>query len=147
MRRIISGVVAAIALMAATAGPASACGYGGCYPYIYSGYAYGGCGACGGWYFNRLADPETQYHAAEPPRQYYYADQGPTYTGPDAFAPYYPFYPEGAVASWDAYRHRPYYGGYHWRHHYVFHPHHHYRHHDARHNAGRYGSNEGRGYY
>jgi hypothetical protein len=113
MRRTISGLVAAIALTAAGAAPAMACGYGGCYPYAYSVSN-----------LDRLPDPETQYHVAEPPPQYYYADQGPTYTGPDAFAPYYPFYPEGAVSTWDAYQHRPYYDRYYWRHHYGFHPRH-----------------------
>ena len=35
-------------------------------------------------------------------QQYYYVNQGPTYTGPGNFAPY-PTYQEGG------YRHRPYY--------------------------------------
>ena len=35
--------------------------------------AYEGCNACGGWVRERLPDPE---------QQYYYVDQGPTYTGP-----------------------------------------------------------------
>ena len=42
--------------------------------------AYGyGCNACGGWVRERLPDPE---------QQYYYVNQGPTYTGPGAFAPH-----------------------------------------------------------
>jgi hypothetical protein len=111
MRRTISGLVAAIALTAAGAAPAMACGYRGCASYVYIPSNY-----------NRLPDPETQYHVTEPPPQYYYADQGPSYTGPDAFAPYYPFYPEGAVSTWDAYQHRPYYDRDYWRRRYSFHP-------------------------
>ncbi len=50
---------------------------------------------------------------------YYYADQGPTYSGPGNFAPV-PTYQEGAISNWGAYRHHPYYHGYnghHWHHH------------------------------
>ena len=36
-------------------------------------YGYAGCSACGGWVRERLPDPE---------QQYYYVNQGPTYTGP-----------------------------------------------------------------
>ena len=64
---------------------------------------YSGCNSgCGGWGYERLPDPV---------QQYYYADQGPTYTGPGDFAPY-PAYQESAVYGWGAYRHRPYYYGY-----------------------------------
>ena len=136
MRQMISGLVAALALTAAGAAPAMACGYGGCAP---STYAYTGCGTCGGWAYDRLTDPETQYQSAEPMPQYYYADQGPTYTGPGAFAPY------------PTYRHRPYYygdgsrvGTYHWRHHYSFHPRHGYRYGHVPHHATRYGYHYGR---
>jgi len=44
-------------------------------------------------------------------QQYYYVNQGPTYTGPGAFAPY-PTYQESAVSGWDAYRRRPHHYGY-----------------------------------
>ena len=44
--------------------------------------------------------------------QYYYANQGPTYSGPGDFAPY-PTYQESAVSDWGAYQHHPYYYGYH----------------------------------
>jgi hypothetical protein len=44
-------------------------------------------------------------------QQYYYVDQGPSYTGPGSFAPY-PTYQEGAVSGWGAYRHHPYHYGY-----------------------------------
>jgi hypothetical protein len=87
-----------------------ACGYNPWYGYVspcaqsyvptYT-YAYVGCGACGGWAFARLAEPSTQY---------YYVNQGPTYTGPGAFAPY-PTYYEGSRP------YRLYYYGYHHRHH------------------------------
>jgi hypothetical protein len=123
MRHLISGVVAAVAVMAAA--PAMACGYySGCastcgYGYGYSpcvqpryvapvapfsyGYGYGyGCGStCGGWVTARLADPTTQY---------YYVNQGPTYTGPGAWAPQ-PTYYEPSVSGWSNYA-RPYDYGY-----------------------------------
>jgi hypothetical protein len=73
-------------------------GYGGCAPalvYVSPApvYGYSGCDiGCGGWAHERLPDPV---------HQYYYVDQGPTYTGPGNFAPY-PTYQEGVVS----YRHR-----------------------------------------
>ena len=118
MRHLISGMVAAVAVMAAS--PAMACGYSSCSPcatgyvspcaqtYVAPvatyGYGYGhGCGGCG-WATERLADPV---------QQYYYVNQGPTYTGPGNWAPA-PTYQEGGV-----YRQRPYYYGHrayrHWR--------------------------------
>jgi hypothetical protein len=114
MRQTISGWVAAIAVVAASAAPAMACG-GGLFqsesyvspcgqayipapPPVYSGCNSG----CGGWGYERLPDPV---------HQYYYADQGPTYTGPGEFAPY-PAYQEDALPVWGAYRHHPYYSGY-----------------------------------
>jgi hypothetical protein len=122
MRQTISGLVAAIAVVTASAAPAMACGgglFGGaCSPcgeayaspcaqayvptYGYSG-CYGGC-----WAHERLPDPARQYHLSYRLPQYYYVNQGPTYTGPGDFAPY-PTYQEGAVSGWDAYRRRPYY--------------------------------------
>ncbi|WP_024510610.1 hypothetical protein [Bradyrhizobium sp. ARR65] len=115
MRQILTGMIAAAAVMTAGAATANACGFGGCSPcaaayvapcapaYVPSygyGYGYTGCGTCGGWAYERLAAPITQY---------YYVNQGPTYTGPGAFAPY-PAYEE------DAY---PVYGyGYRWHHRY-----------------------------
>jgi len=91
MRQMISGLVAAIAVMAAGA-PAMACGLTPCAP-VYTWPVVTGCG-CGPAAFERLPDPETQY---------YYVNQGPTYTGPGAFAPY-PTYQESAVHPWGAYR-------------------------------------------
>ena len=119
MRQMISGLVAAAAVMVVGAAPAMACGFGGCSPcgtgYVspcatvvaptYS-YGYGGCNTgCGGWGFERLAEPTTQY---------YYVNQGPTYTGPGAFAPY-PTYHEDAVVAPGGYGYgyrRPYRYGY-----------------------------------
>jgi hypothetical protein len=96
MRQTISGMVAAIAVLAASAAPAMACGSGWFAPCggyvaapIYSGCGYG----CGGWAYERLPDPI---------QQYYYVNQGPTYTGPGNFAPY-PVYREGSVSGWGGY--------------------------------------------
>ena len=111
MRQLISGMVAAVAVMAASPAMAWCGGYSSCSPCGYSscgvsyaapvvsysyGYGYGGCGTgCGGWGVSRLADPV---------QQYYYVNQGPTYTGPGAYAPV-PTYSEGG-----SYRVQPYYG-------------------------------------
>jgi hypothetical protein len=121
MRQIIKGLVAAFAVMTAGAAePAMACGYGGCcggvvspcatiygpaytYAPAYS-YIYGsGCGTCGNrWAYERLAEPTTQY---------YYVNQGPTYSGPNMFAPV-PTYQEDAVPAYGyGYHHRR-----HWSH-------------------------------
>jgi hypothetical protein len=100
MRQTISGLLAALALMTAGAAPALACGgefYQGCAP---PAPVYSGCGGC--WAHERLPDPV---------QQYYYVNQGPTYSGSGDFAPY-PTYQESAVSGWDAYRRRPYYYGY-----------------------------------
>jgi len=101
MSQMISGLVAAAAVMVVGAAPAMACGFGGCSPcgtgYVSPcaapvvSYNYGGCNTgCGGWGYERLAEPTTQY---------YYVNQGPTYTGPGAFAPY-PTYREDAVVNY-----------------------------------------------
>jgi hypothetical protein len=122
MRQMISGVVAAAAVMLAGAAPAMACD-GGCSPCA-TGYVspcaapavtynYGGCNTgCGGYGYGyeRLAEPATQY---------YYVNQGPTYSGPGAFAPY-PTYREDAVVNYGP-RHYGYGGavaapGYSWHH-------------------------------
>ncbi len=114
MRQMISGLVAAAAVTIAGAAPAMACGFSACSPCatgyvspcaapIAPAYSYGGCNTgCGGWGFERLAEPTTQY---------YYVNQGPTYTGPGAFAPY-PTYREDAVVSYGGYGARPYGYGY-----------------------------------
>jgi hypothetical protein len=150
MRQTIKGLVAAFAVMTAGSAPAMACGLGGCcgavdpcagsyaapaysyaptYSYSYS--AYTGCGACGtgGWGYERLAEPTTQY---------YYVNQGPTYSGPGAFAPA-PAYQEAAIPAYTGYRygyhhyrsyhHRWHYGYQFAPRHYGYYPHHYaYRH-------------------
>ena len=94
MGQMISGLVAAAAVMFAATAPAAACGFNPCQPVapIYSGCDTG-CGGYGYGYgygaYERLAEPTTQY---------YYVNQGPTYTGPGAFAPY-PTYREDAVVA------------------------------------------------
>ena len=111
MRQTISGLITALAVMTAGAAPAIACGgygygYGSpCAGPVYVSpapvYGYSGCGGCGGWARERLPDPV---------HQYYYVNQGPTYTGPGNFAPY-PTYQENAISTWGAYRHhRRHYG-------------------------------------
>jgi hypothetical protein len=115
MRQTISGLVAAIAVMSAA--PAMACGgglfdsscspcaqsyVGACAPPVYVApvATYSGCNTgCGGWARERLPDPE---------QQYYYVNQGPTYTGPGNWAPR-PTYREGYVSG---YRNYAYNGGY-----------------------------------
>jgi len=118
MRQMISGLVAAAAVMFVGAAPAAACGFSTCAPVapVYSG-CNTGCGGYGYGYgygaYERLAEPTTQY---------YYVNQGPTYTGPGAFAPY-PTYREDAVVAPANYGygygyraaapyHRPYYRPY-----------------------------------
>jgi len=76
--------------------------------YGYSG-CYGGCSV-----HERLPDPELQYHSVIRRPQYYYVNQGPTYTGPGDFAPY-PTYQEASVSGWDTYRVHPRFRA--WRHH------------------------------
>jgi hypothetical protein len=115
MRQTISGLLAAIAVMAAA--PAMACGGDWCSPCGYFSpcaqpqvyvtplapiYNYAGCDTGCGWARERLPDPV---------QQYYYVNQGPTYTGPGNWAPV-PTYQESAVSGWNAYRRRPYYYGY-----------------------------------
>jgi hypothetical protein len=111
-----------LAVTTAGVAPAAACGYGGgwgsgccntgyvspcatTYVPTYS-YSYNPCGTCNtGWAYERLAEPETQY---------YYVNQGPTYSGPGAFAPY-GTYQEEALPTY-GYRHHGYGYGYGWHH-------------------------------
>jgi hypothetical protein len=90
MRQILKGLIAAVAVMVAA--PAMACGYAPCGQPVYVApvAAYAGCNPCGGWVRERLPDPE---------QQYYYVNQGPTYTGPGNFAPYR-VYREGSISSY-----------------------------------------------
>jgi hypothetical protein len=114
MRQSIYGFIAAVAAITVTAAPAMACGgglftSGGCSPcgqqVIVSpcgqtgysgGYGYG----YGVAQYERLPDPSPQY---------FYVNQGPTYSGPGNFAPV-PTYQEAAVSGWSAYRHGYHYG-------------------------------------
>jgi hypothetical protein len=128
MRQTISGLVAAVAVLAASAAPAMACGWASpCVQTYLPAYTYSGCNTgCGGWGYERLPDPVQQYGVAPVASpQYYYVDQGPTYSGPGDFAPY-PVYREGT------YHHRYHYGygGYH--------PHPHYRAYTGYHYGPRY---------
>jgi len=106
MRQTISGMVAAVAVMMTMgAAPAMACYASPCAPapvYVSPAPVYSGCntgcgGWGGGWARERLPDPV---------HQYYYVNQGPTYTGPGNWAPR-PVYQETSVSYG-----RPYYGGY-----------------------------------
>ena len=109
MRQILKGLIAAAAVMVAA--PAMACGYAPCAAPVYAapvyapvasyGYAGWGCNPCGGWWGvrERLPDPE---------QQYYWVNQGPTYSGPGNFAPY-PVYREGTISGYGYGYNRPYY--------------------------------------
>jgi hypothetical protein len=114
MRQTILGVLAAFAVVTAGAAPAMACGWYGCSPcglgyvnpclaspvYVSPAPAFGYSDCytgCGGWAYERLPDPV---------HQYYYVNQGPTYTGPGNFAPYRT-YSESALSAWAGYRVRP----------------------------------------
>jgi hypothetical protein len=98
MRQTISGLVAAVAVMAVSAVPALACGGTPCAQTYVAPVA--SCYSCG-WAHERLPDPV---------HQYYYVEQGPTYSGPGDWAPVRT-YQEGAVPVWGAYHH-PYHHGY-----------------------------------
>jgi hypothetical protein len=107
MRHLIKGLIAAVAVMAAA--PAMACGYSACaQPLVYAApVAAYGCNSCG-WVRERLPDPE---------QQYYYVNQGPTYTGPGNLAPYR-VYREGTISGYGYGYNRPY------RAHRYYHRHH-----------------------
>ena len=112
MRHLIKGLIAVVAVMA-SAPAAMACGYSGCGGPAYAApvvsYGYVGCGDCGGWVRERLPDPQ---------QQYYWVNQGPTYTGPGNLAPR-PVYREGSISGYGHGYNRPYYRA---------HRHHHHRH-------------------
>jgi hypothetical protein len=119
MRQLITGMVAAFAVVTASAAPAMACGlFDSCSPctpcaapQVYvppPPPVYSGCNPCGGAY-ERLPDPEAQYYSAPETHRYYYVNQGPSYTGPGDLAPY-PTYREGGYSDWHAYRHHHHYG-------------------------------------
>jgi len=126
MRQTISGLVAALAVMVAGAAPAKACGGlfdGGCSPCGYvspcaQAYVptYSTCGGCGFAGYERLPEPEVQYQHPVAAPQYYYVEQGPTYSGPGNFAPYRAYREEG-IYGYGMRRHygTPYRYGYHHR--------------------------------
>ena len=107
MRHLIKGLIAAVAVMASA--PAMACGSSACaQPLVYAApVAAYGCNSCG-WVRERLPDPE---------QQYYYVNQGPTYTGPGNLAPYR-VYREGTISGYGYGYNRPY------RAHRYYHRHH-----------------------
>lgn len=107
MRQIFKGLVAAVAVMAAA--PAMACGYAPCAAPVFAApvlsYGYvAGCNPCGGWVRERLPDPQ---------QQYYWVNQGPTYTGPGNFAPY-PVYREATISGYGHGYNRPHYRAHRW---------------------------------
>lgn len=114
MRQMISGLVAAAAIVAASAAPAMACGglftSGGCSPcqaYSPCGQGHYGAGYGYGYGSGYGYGYGAGYERLPSPTQYYYVNQGPTFSGPGNFAPV-PTYQESAVSGWHAYR-RPYY--------------------------------------
>lgn len=138
MRQMIKGLIAAVAVMVTA--PAMACGFNPCgysapvtYAYGYS-EGYTGCGGCG-WGVERLADPDQYYPS--PAQQYYYVNQGPTYTGPGNWAPR-PYYREGYARPYYGYRRYGYgYRHYGYRNHYrPYRPHYGYRYGYAPHRYG-----------
>jgi hypothetical protein len=108
MRQTILGLAVAIAVVTATAAPASACG-GGLFSGVCApcGQAY--ASPCSQGYFDGGYDHLPDERLAQPPSQYFYANQGPTFTGPGLFAPVQT-YQESAVSGWGAYNHNYYYG-------------------------------------
>jgi len=122
MRQTIFGLVAAMAVVAASAAPAVACGETPCgqtyipAPVYWVATPAAAAGPMSGCPIRcKQYYPVQQYSV----QQYYYVNQGPTYTGPGDFAPY-PVYREGGVSGWRGYHHRHYYG-YH-RHHGYYAP-------------------------
>lgn len=118
MRQMISGLVAAAAVLVAGAAPAAACGWNPCAPVAPVAPVFSGCNTgCGGYGYGYGYGAGYE-RLAEPTSQYYYVNQGPTYTGPGAFAPT-PTYQEDAVVTPGygygngyGYRARPYGYGY-----------------------------------
>ena len=109
MRLTISGLVAAIAVVTVSAAPAMACYTGCAAPQVFVSPApvYSGCNTGCGWAHERLPDPV---------HQYYYVNQGPTYTGPGNWAPQPTYQEEGVYRArpYDGYRaYRPRFSYYH----------------------------------
>lgn len=99
MRQHLIGLAAAMAVAVVSA-PAMA-GCGGCAPVV----SYSSCvqpvavNPCGGWGYASMPAP-VRYYSVQP--QYYYVNQGPTYTGPAMYAPAVS-YQQRAVAGWSGY--------------------------------------------
>jgi len=128
MRQLFTGLVAAVAVMAAA--PAFACGYTPCAAPVYAPAPVVdyGCNPCGGG----VGYGYTHERLAAPEQQYYYVNQGPTYTGPGNFAPAR-VYEEGSVSGYGYAR--PHYG---YRHHYGYRPHYGYQPHYGYRHYGTY---------
>ena len=105
MRQMISGMIAALAVVTAGVAPASACGLFDC-GVGYTAPVYTGCGCGFSAGYERLPDPAYQYGAQSyyPVHQYYYVNQGPTYSGPGEFAPYRSYQEEALPYRYHAYR-------------------------------------------
>jgi hypothetical protein len=101
MRKTMTALAAVLAVVAAGAAPAMACGsevYGPCAEGQYVRHIFA---------FEHLPDPSGPRSDVGP--RYYYVNQGPTFTGPGAYAPL-PTYQERAVNGWYGYEHGYYYG-------------------------------------
>jgi hypothetical protein len=100
MRQYLIGLAAAAAVAVVSAPAMAGCG-GGCGPAI-SFPSFSSCSPCGGygggyssnWGYATLPAP-VQYYAVQP--QYYYVNQGPSYTGPGMFAPVASYAPRVAT--------------------------------------------------
>jgi hypothetical protein len=89
MRHLIKGLIAAVAVMAAAPAMAAVTALAQRRSMPRRSRL---CGlqSCGGWVRERLPDPE---------QQYYYVNQGPTYTGPGNWAPRR-VYREGSISGY-----------------------------------------------
>jgi opacity protein-like surface antigen len=113
MRQMIAGLIAGVVFAATMAtAPAQACAVVDPCGYGYYGYGHRGYAGYGYGYGvrERLPDP-----------QYYWVNQGPTYTGPGNYAPR-PVYRERTVIG-SRYYGRPYRYGYRHAYHYRGHYH------------------------
>ena len=119
---LIAGLAAAAALVTVSAAPAMACGgyySSGCSPCGYVAPSPCGGVAVGGYYGYGVAEYE---RLPDPSPQYFYVNQGPTYSGPGMFAPR-PYYREATASRWNgygyrhAYHHRQFHG---WNGHHRF---------------------------
>jgi hypothetical protein len=108
MRQYLIGLAAAAAVAVVSAPAAASCGgcaapvvsYSSCYNPC-GGYAggWGSYNTGGSWGYATMPAP-VSYYSVQP--QYYYVNQGPTYTGPGMFAPV-ASYQQRAVAGYSGY--------------------------------------------